>query len=353
MSLETLTSALNQARAAYSGHFAGQPRYSRNPTLLVELLEKLQEISADASGLGADELQEATARQHEVWTKELGAIQEVQQSGPHAKSSASLSQWIRDNHERYRRNFAGQNRATRDIGLLDEIIADLERRFAELEVLLVVRPDDASLNTDRKNLSESLSRYSAERVAIRSAQRSGGNDERIRRLQQLADAQYARYQKLFAGQARISRRAAVLESIVRTLEGLRHEWLSGNVLPSLDQQGNIDVITSRISSYRTEIDQIRAAQRDTPREQRAGALAQAANDVFKNYREEFAGKRRDTREPARANDLWESLWPVALEMEDMARVDDSGSVGGNLQLVRDALRRYEREWGLIREARGL
>jgi len=39
-------------------------------------------------------------------------------------------------------------------------------------------------------------------------------------------------------------------------------------------------------------------------------------------------------------------------MEDLAREDDAEPVASNLQKVRDSLRLYEREWRLIREAKG-
>jgi len=349
--LEQMRATLAQARGTYGGQFAGQPRATRKPERLQSLIDQVSIIGRDAESVDADLAADAR-QQAERWREELAAIRDVQKDGEHAVQASSVIQWGRDGLERYQRNFAGQNRATRDLGILIEIVEDMERRVADMDTLLRQR-DDADVQSSRDALVRNLETYRVEQDKIRDARRQGSLEQRAGLLAGLANDQFKRYRLHFAGKPRVSRRRQVLEVIIKVLQEIRADMISvrdsGVQFPQ--QQDNIDIVDRHLKTYHTELQAIRQSRNGATRGDRIKALAEAANQVFSDYRAEFPGHARSTRDPDRLNDIWESLWPVALDMEELAREDNSEPVGSNLQKVRDSLRLYEREWQLIRQAK--
>jgi hypothetical protein len=353
--LEQLQRDLAQARGTYGGQFAGQPRVTRDPSRLEALVQQARAVSDQAAAVeGGATLAQQARDQAAAWADELTAIREVQARGPRARQASSVAQWMRDGFERYRRHFAGQNRATRDLGILLEIAEDMERRVGVADALLA-RGEDPELARSRGTARQNLETYRSEIGAIRDTRRQGSPEERAGRLAGLANDQFSRYRLHFAGKARISRRRQVLETIVAVLEEIRGD------MAALRDQGtsfaqhaeNIRIVDGHLDTYRAELQKIRGARNAASRADRIQSLAEAANAIFKEYRDTFPGHRRSTRDEDHLSRIWEQLWPVALEMEDLAREDDAEPVGSNLQKVRDSLRLYEREWHLIRQAKGL
>lgn len=348
-SASELSAALDQAQSRYRGHFAGQPRFSRDLSLLDQILADGEAVASEA-GSTAPEIAERAQALLGTWREERAKIAEVQ-SDAQRMVDQSIEQWARDSFARYERNFAGRSRSSRDIGLLLECVADLEVRKAELEAQKAGR-DVAELDTLYDAVSKNLEVYRGELGAIREARASGTADERAMRLANLANQQFARYRLLFAGKDRKGRRRQVLETIVSVLEELLAEMQAIAGDTGFERHAdNVGIVQSNLDLYRREIQLIRAAHNNASRNARVSELANAANEVFQGYRKDFVGQRRDTRDENLLNGLWEQLWPVALEMEAMARLDDSDPVGVNLRKVRDNLRLYEREWGLIRQAK--
>lgn len=346
-----LRNALNEARSVYGGQFAGQPRVTRAPDRLEALVAQARSVAKDAKSVDV-ELAEQAKAQAETWSNELKAIREVQAGGDVALASSSLAQWLRDNFERYNRLFAGQNRSTRDVGILREIIEDVQRRLVEAEGHLA-QHDDAELASTRDAAKRNLETYRGEVQSILATRTEGEVSQRAGLLARLANDQFARYRMHFAGKTRLSRRRQVLERIEHTLQEIRGAMVAleaaGANTP--EHRKNIQIVDSHLETYAKEIAAIRAARNTSTRSDRVRALAEAANSVFSEYRGEFPGHARSTRDEMRLAQIWEQLWPVALEMADLAREDDTEPVGSNLQKVRDSLRLYEREFQLIRQAK--
>jgi DNA repair exonuclease SbcCD ATPase subunit len=344
---------LAQARSTYGGRFAGQPRATRPMTRLDELIATVRAVAGEAERMGAAASAAEARRLEAAWTEERAAILEAQRGGRDAVRASDLAQWLRDSFQRYRRFFAGQARDTRDVGILQEIIEDVERRVGEIDALLL-RYTDADLAAAREQATTNLGVYRSELGEIRAARASGVPDQRAARLAGLANAQFQRYRDLFAGKERVSRRRRTLELIVATLTEILDEMLEverlGTTLPN--HARNVQIVRSNLQAYEAEIQNLRVARSRATRGDRVRGLAEAANAVFDQYRAEFGGHARATRDPARVAAMWELLWPLALEMEDLARDDDAEPVGSNLRKVRDNLRLYEREWVLVHEARG-
>lgn len=348
---EQLRTSLSQARSSYGGLFAGQPRATRDAARLQGLIDQARTVATDAKGVD-EALAEEAAGQADRWTEELSAIKAVQARGADALLASHLSQWGRDGLERYQRNFAGQSRSSRDVGILEELVADLERRTGEMDALLR-RYDDADLSATRDATLRNIATYRNELQQVRAARADGTLEQRAGRLAGLANDQFTRYRLHFAGKPRLSRRRQTLETIIAALQEIRREMVAvldaGVEFPQ--QNDNIEIVDGHLKTYHREADAIRAARNNASRGERIKALAEAANAVFGAYRAEFPGHARATRDESKLNDLWEQLWPVALDMEELAREDDADPVGSNLQKVRDSLRLYEREWRMIREAK--
>ena len=351
-SIEELRRALNEARSLYGGQFAGQPRVTRSVQRLDELLTTVAAVRAEATEVGAPAaFVEECKRLEKNWTDERKAIASAQASGSSAREASSHAQWIRDCVRRYERNFAGQSRQTRDPVILEEIVDDLGGRLAAAEAFLATHTDQ-DLRRSVDGARDNLKVYKQEIVAIKDAQREGPARARAGRLGSMANDQFKRYRLIFAGQPRLPRRVKVLERIVSRLEDIHADMLLQRGVDFPSHENNIRIVADHLGTYRRELDEIRSAQSTATHGQRSAALADAANDVFALYRKDFPGHARNTRDEKQLSDIWERLWPVALEMEAAVTEDPAEPGPTNLQKVRDTLRLYEREWQMIREAKG-
>jgi hypothetical protein len=150
---------------------------------------------------------------------------------------------------------------------------------------------------------------------------------------------------MFAQQRRISRHPGALDRIVGALDEIRQEMhaLSAAGFTEANHTKNVEIVEDRLQVYRTEQAAVRQARADATVAQRAGALGASANEVFQQYREVFGGKPRAEADPDRLNEIFEQMWPIAREMDEIdATYDDEGNAG-NLQLVLDSLVLYSRE----------
>ena len=84
-----------------------------------------------------------------------------------------------------------------------------------------------------------------------------------------------------------------------------------------------------------------------PLSDRIGYLGGAANDVFSQYREHFAGQDRRSRDISLLAKLIEELWYLMGEMDRIDQDDGDDTNARNLSIVTDQLRMYDREYGEI------
>ena len=120
---------------------------------------------------------------------------------------------------------------------------------------------------------------------------------------------------------------------------------------SQTHERNFQLVRDRAKAYKKELKTVRTTQSRAKLQDRISALASAANDVFKSYRDEFAGQDRRTVDGDRLHTLIEQLYALALQMDDIDRADGNDLNARNLLLVMDTMRTYTREWDAIREAR--
>jgi hypothetical protein len=175
-----LANRANGVFAQYRVGFAEKPRVSRRAELLVRLTEALGDIKQAMQQLHSEGLRDEHNHKNisvvdgrlTQWQDELTAIRtevrqaSVNQLAGHYGSAANAE------FENYGKHFAGQNRATRDLSVLSEIIDRLEEIERQMHRLDLVhgRADN------RKNLQivrDHLVRFIAEYAEIEKAKAEG------------------------------------------------------------------------------------------------------------------------------------------------------------------------------------
>ncbi len=335
-------------RAKYEAHFAGQARITRDAGLLDTLGAELKELRPAATGEALAEID----RDIELYAREAVAVREAQSGGPQALEAHLLEGWARFNYGRYRRNFANQSRSTRDAGLLQEMISELERLDGEM-ARLSKAGDPPGLSDARAELHKRLDMYKTEQREVAGSRGAGTLEEQGGLLARLANDQFQLYRGHFAGKSRVSRRPALITRMLGTLEGIRErmEALRAQGHFSEHNEGNLKIITQRQEAWRGELEAIRAAKQQAGFDDLVNALGEAANKIFEEYRANFAGKDRASRDLEVLNRLFEALYHLARQMDDLDRVREDEANEHNLSVVLDSLRLYDREDARIREAK--
>ena len=178
------------------------------------------------------------------------------------------------------------------------------------------------------------------------------NAEQAQRLATLANQQFDRYRLLFAGEPRISRDPDTLVAMVGSLKEIL------GTMRALQTRGvandahlkNMQIVSDRLENWEQEIATIRDIIARAPKSERVGRLGEAANKVFAEYREHFAGKDRKTRDLTKLANLIEALWPIQRCMDAIDADDGDDANARNLSIVTDQLRVYDREYRNIQQA---
>ncbi len=317
--------------------------------MLERMVAELDELGGQAE---AAELRAEVAERRALYAKEVEAIRAAQAEGPDAAEAQHLLAWVRFANVQYRLHFAGQGRSTRDLGRLTEIVERLERLDRELAEL-GKRHAPELIGRSRDELAQSLSMYRDERSAIAVARGEGTLAEQADLLARLANDQFSVYRTHFAGKKRLSRRPALLVRVVDSLEQVLDR------MSALQQQGhhdernerNLSIVQERLGFYRKELEEVRRARQETGIAELVGALGDAAEEVYASWQEHFAGQARATRDVELLSSMFDGLYDLALQMDDLDRVRDDATNQRNLGRAMDELRLYDREEVLIREAK--
>ncbi|MCB9552084.1 MAG: hypothetical protein R3F65_29220 [bacterium] len=351
--IESARRRANQIQARYDAHFAGQPRVSRDASLLDTLIAEsdrlLTELRSHRDGAA---LRDTVQKNRDLYRREAEAVRAAQNAPAEVLAAHEFAAWAQFTFNRYRRHFAGQARATRDLGLLAELIADLAR-FERSLAGLADRNDDPMIRSTLDQVRESLALYRSEQAAIAEARGAGTLQEQADILAAVANGQFVLYRAHFAGKSRVSRRPALLERMVETLATVadRMKALDAQGLRAESNTRNVGIVTERLALYREELERVRETRQQTSFQTLVSGLGEAANTVFTTWREQFAGKDRTTRDPQVLSEMCDALYDLARQMDDLDRVREDDTNQHNLAVVLDHLRLYEREYGLIQEAK--
>ena len=264
----------------------------------------------------------------------------------------NLGKELEELDKEYAAGFAGQSRLTRDLELLDRIIARGARILERIDQIPsaaqgpeLVRLRDAAL--------QNLGLYRQERGAIERAQEVGPTFEAFSIEATSANLVFARYARHFAGKDRSTRDLALLGELVEELKQIdkRMAALLEEANAS-DFERDRKVVKDNLAQYQSEIELIDNAQKSGTPEQRASILAALANAQFAVYQTNFAGEPRVSRRPALLMRITSSLKKIH---ERMVAFKEGGLDldfnDRNIGIVEDRLKIYETELAEIRKVR--
>jgi hypothetical protein len=344
---------------AYDAGFAGKPRATRDLVQLDDLIGKLEALISDArenmnGGRNPAIISMVdTAKENlERYREERSLIAELKANDTTVEA-AHVANRANRIFDVYGRHFAGLDRSTRDARLLDEMVESLQAIRAQMERLVENGAESAERDLDVVN--RELAMYRDEANNIRAAYRTGTPSDRVNRLAALANEQFALYNAQFAGKGRTTRRPELLERMIANLEEYRSmmRQVQQSGFASTMNANNIGIVADNLEMYRKELEEIRNVRSSTSPNDLAGMLGGAANEIMAEYRENFAGKERATRDLKHLGNLCDALWEVARQMETLRGEPELDFNEKNLQIVHESWATYESEYKRIKEAQGV
>jgi hypothetical protein len=355
--LKKLREEAQSIYSEYGARFAGKPRATRDIQALDSIIERLEKIIKRARTLrngktnpALSSFLEQALENLETYENERENIQKVQSQGPVVVEGSRLATWANLHFGQYFRHFAGKPRATRDLGLLNEIISELELVESKMKGLLAQK-DVASVEADLETVQKNLEVYEGERENIMSARKSGGLDEQASYLAMVANEQFAVYNFHFGGRPRVSRRSGLLHRVIATLQSVRDQMseLENKGLDSEQNRNNIALIDGQLKTYRNELDKIDEARRQTAPKDLVGQLGSAANWAMAQYNENFAGQDRASRDLELLSRVCDEMLDVGRQMRELSNQLDNRANEENLVIVLDNLMLYQNEYEEIQQ----
>jgi hypothetical protein len=357
-----IRSQVDQIGAEYDGLFAGHSRVTRDLNVLNDLSNRMKRCQEDLERIQRTipaaefgQIRDSIRQSLQIYDTERKEIMRVKSLGPDFAEFDDLRTQANLVFGMYRRHFAGKSRSTRDLGLLAEMIDDLERISENMKELGPTIPPGHGVQEDIDLVAQNHKMYVAERGEIVEARGMGTSEEQGTTLAECANGQFKLYDTHFAGKSRATRRPALLQRMIDTLtqvqdrmKNLRTQGLRDN--PN-DQ--NIEIVEQSLGTYRTEINEVRKAREGVSFQTLQGNLGGAANEIFQKYAQNYAGQDRRTRSLELLSDICDELSELGRQMWDLGRAEPSEMNDRNLQIVTEQRVMFEREYTMIEEAKGV
>lgn len=359
LSISRFRDEVNALYDRYEANFAGRPRANRDLAELDDIISELHslvEVAREDSTLRHTpsfvSLFETAIDNLKTYQVERQGIAELQKD-PLLVEAAEVSSKANRLFAVYGRHFAGQNRSTRDVRLLKDVISELESVKAQMERLVShgSRPSEEDLEVVRAQLHL----YKGEVDHIKQAQLSGSVDERISMLAQLANEQFRIYNAQFAGRSRTSRRPELLQRMIDTLDDVARLMNALQLQPggdSFTHTTNMSIVADNLNLYREELRLIKENRKEVSTAELVGQLGAAANEIMAEYREHYAGQDRATRNLERLGDLCDGLWDISRQMEALLVDPSLPHNQDNLRIVQEVWSTYEGEYTAVLEVVG-
>jgi len=357
--IEALKKQIDDLSSEYAGRFAGHSRVTRNLGELDDIIGRASEIVSKLDALpksAKDEevsaLVETAKTNLDLYRAERVEIEKAKKEGPELEEFSRLGTQANFVFARYRRHFAGKSRQTRDLGLLAEMIDDLNKIAPKMKDL-AGKSKVSGLKDDLDLVNNNIKLYTAERGEIVDARGSGTNEEQADILAEVANGQFQLYTDHFANKARISRRPQLLQRMIDNLKQVKDRMLGLKKagLKSEQNEKNVEIVDSNLQMYINELAEIRKARAAVKLVDLMGTLGQAANDVMTDYGKDFAGKDRKTRDLDMLSVLCDQLGEIARQMHDLGRAEPNETNTNNLSIVTDNLAMFESEYTNIETAK--
>lgn len=256
---------------------------------------------------------------------------------------------IAQNDALYAMHFSGHSRLTRDLALLDGMLASARQLLQDAR---------EAKGEARKELLATVQKqielYGSERTAIAEAKRAVG-PAGVAVAQVIERSSYAahRYTRHFANQERGSRDAGMLLDVITELQAMKDEVdVHRQTLSEDGFADDVEVLERRIDLFLKERRAIAEARTEDTRDAQSGVLARAANTMFALYREGFAGQKRVSRRPELLARMIESLEDIRDRMEALvAQGFHDDQHDRNHEIVLGRIEAWQTEVDAIREAR--
>jgi hypothetical protein len=252
----------------------------------------------------------------------------------------------------YDRDFAGQNRSTRDIEQMDRLIARTKEVLARIDEIPAVAQGPQLVEL-RTLVTGSHDTYETERKQIVQARSAGPEQQQFALHASMANFVFARYTRHFAGQDRSTRDAALLAEMIEDLKGIERNMKA--IQSKRRAEGfarDLEVVESNLKMYQAELKEVETVRASGTPEEKASILATLANEQFALYRTNFAGFSRNTRRPQLLMRAVDSLKRIHKDMEAAQKTGQAGEHNEkNLGIVTENLKMYETELVEIRKAR--
>lgn len=356
--LEDLEKELVELDRLYEEGYAGKDRHSVSVDGLITLAARakkgqkaIEAIGALTAGDNAATITAGFVQRIELFEKEQTLVKAAKEMGPTFERFSAEGSAANFVFDRYNRHFAGMGRDTRDLGLLKELTEEL-KQIKKRMMAIGGKKLPEPMQKDLELVTNNIERYQVEEREIPRAQVSGTAEEQSDRLARLANDQFGVYQTFFAGQSRISRRPALLVRVVDSLKGYRAKMfdLKNKGLTSESNNGNIGIVDGRVAAYEKELAEIRKVRSDVKLVDIMGNLGNSANELFEEYRRDFAGKDRTTVSAEQLSKLIDRLDELRRQMEDLGRVEKNESNAKNIAVVREYQSSWAREHQAIKAA---
>ncbi len=253
--------------------------------------------------------------------------------------------------QRYGANFAGQARATRNLDLLDDLIASCQDLAGQLRTAKAESAEGAAVVAQAER---QLELYRSERTLIDQAKRQGPQSTEAGKLGSRANQVFHVYARHFAGQSRASRDASLLTDMIDELKAIR-----GTMATLLAQRPDLEAVRSdlavvdgRIEQFTKERQEVQKVQNDGVASDQASALGGVANTLFAQYSRCFANQPRVSRRPELLVRLIAALQNVhdrmvALKLQGLAEPSNDQNIG----IVEPRLAAWQSELAAIRAER--
>ena len=358
--LDTLRTEMDSISSEYDRDFAGQSRNTRDMDQLdglirktKDVLKRIDEIPAVAQGPQLTTFRELVVGSQSTYETEKKAIETARSMGPEFAEfslQATLANFV---FARYGRHFAGQDRSTRDVGLLGEMIEDLKQIRKQMGVLASKKKSE-NYDRDINVVDSNLKMYQNELTEIQAVHKNASKEDQAGIMASLANEQFNVYRIHFAGQSRNTRRPQLLMRVVDNLKRIKTtmEALKRENVASEHNPKNVEIVTENLAMYETELGEIRKARQSTSFADLMGMLGGNANEVFDSYRQGYAGKNRGEVDLANLSTICDRLGEILRQMVDLSRAEKNDSNARNIEIVCDQLAMYEQEFEAVRNVQG-
>ena len=352
---EALKRRLAAVKARYRFRFAARPRITRSVDVLDQLISLTRDLAADSvQVVGADApVTQEVREQLKLFDAERGGILAARDAGPHALVAHELAMRADFIGRIYRRHFAGQDRSTRDIALLEELSEALAGVGAALSTL-VSEQSEIGFSDTLAVIQGNIALYKSEKQSIEEVHQSLDAPRLASALARAANDQFLLYRGHFSGLPRASRPLGVLDRVVSSLDRLRRDMalLKTRGLDSPDNANNIELISERHGAYSRELEVLTTVQAQLTPSQRREALVVEVRRIMALYDERFAGQGRVSRDLEFLGQLCDAM---GFAEGQLTMLDSDEGTGGASEhwigYARDGLHMLEHEYALVASAR--